>query len=151
MTEATCTITVIEGYDAMAIFLDTVWRRHGRSVEEIALLLGSLKWADGSPVDPTTWQDWLAAVQMAASAGRCKIGAGRCSGGCGGRARACALTNRYSIANGVGSVGAGNARSSAARSSLVRRSAEAAWFSRTCATLAAFGIATTPSCRSSQA
>jgi hypothetical protein len=67
MTEATDTITVIEGYDAMAIFLDTFWRRHGRSVEEIAFLLGSLRWADGSPVDPTTWQDWLAAVERATS------------------------------------------------------------------------------------
>ena len=77
MIKATDTITVIEGYEATRVFLETVWRRHGKPVDEIALLLGSLKWADGSPVDPTTWQDWLAAVQMAASAGRCKIAAGR--------------------------------------------------------------------------
>ncbi len=77
MIKATDTITVIEGYDAMRVFLETVWRRHGKPVEEIAFLLGSLKWADGSPVDPTMWQDWLAAVQMAASAGSCKIAEGR--------------------------------------------------------------------------
>ena len=77
MIKATDTITVIEGYDAMRVFLETVWRRHGKPVEEIAFLLGSLKWADGSPVDPTMWQDWLAAVQMPASAGSCKIAEGR--------------------------------------------------------------------------
>ena len=77
MIKATDTITVIEGYDAMRVFLETVWRRHDKPVEEIAFLLGSLKWADGSPVDPTMWQDWLAAVQMAASVGSCKIAAGR--------------------------------------------------------------------------
>jgi len=55
-------------------------------------------------------------------------------------------TGLYSIANGIASVGAGNPRSSAARSSRVRWIASAAWFSRTCATLTAFGMATTPSC-----
>jgi hypothetical protein len=77
MIKAIDTITVIEGYDAMRIFLETVWRRHGKSVEEIAFLLGSLKWADGSPVDPTMWHDWLEAVQTATSAGSRKIAAGR--------------------------------------------------------------------------
>jgi hypothetical protein len=62
MIKATDTTTVIEGYDAIRVFLETVWRRHGRPVDQIALLLGSVKWADGAPVDPTTWQDWLAAV-----------------------------------------------------------------------------------------
>ena len=55
MTMATDTITVVEGYDAMRIFLDTVWRRHDKPVEEITFVLGGLKWADGSPVDPTMW------------------------------------------------------------------------------------------------
>ncbi|KRR07319.1 hypothetical protein CQ12_00580 [Bradyrhizobium jicamae] len=75
--EATDTITVIEGYDAVRVFLEAVWRRHGRPVEQIAFLLGSLKWADGAPVDPTSWQDWQAAVQMAVSAGSCEIAASR--------------------------------------------------------------------------
>lgn len=77
MIKETDTITVIEGYDAIRVFLETVWRRHGRPVDQIALLLGSVKFADGAPVDPTTWQDWLAAVQIAVSAGSCKIAAGR--------------------------------------------------------------------------
>ena len=65
--KASDTITVVEGYDAMRIFLETVWRRHGKTDEEIELLIGGLKWADGSPVDPTMWEDWLAAVQIACS------------------------------------------------------------------------------------
>ena len=57
------TITVAEAYDAMRIFLETVWRRLDEPQEEIAFLLAGLKWADGSPVDPAMWQDWLAAAQ----------------------------------------------------------------------------------------
>jgi hypothetical protein len=44
---------------------ERVWRRYGKSDEEIELILGALKWTDGSPVDLTMWQDWLAAVQIA--------------------------------------------------------------------------------------
>jgi hypothetical protein len=61
---ATDTITLIEGYDAMRIFLETVSLRLGKTDEEIDFIVGGLKWADGSPVDPTMWQDWLAAVQI---------------------------------------------------------------------------------------
>jgi hypothetical protein len=39
--------------------------------EEIEFIIGALKWADGSPVDPTMWHDWLAAVQIACS---CRTG-----------------------------------------------------------------------------
>jgi hypothetical protein len=60
-------ITVVEGYDAMRIFLETVWQRRGKPAGEIQLLIGGLKWADGSPVDPTLWEDWLAAVQVVCS------------------------------------------------------------------------------------
>jgi hypothetical protein len=63
--KATDTITIVEGYDAMRIFLETIWRRHGKTNEEIELLVGALKWVDGTPVDPTMWEDWLAAVQTA--------------------------------------------------------------------------------------
>jgi hypothetical protein len=63
--KASDTITVVEGYDAMRIFLETMWRRRGEFAGEIELLIGGLKWADGAPVDPTVWEDWLAAVQMA--------------------------------------------------------------------------------------
>src|ERR1700730_6241266 len=65
--EATDTITLVEGYDAMRIFLETVSRRHGMTDEEIEFIIGALKWADGSPVDPTMWRDWLAAGQTACS------------------------------------------------------------------------------------
>jgi hypothetical protein len=63
----TDTITLIEGYDAMRIFLETVSLRLGKTDEEIDCIVGGLKWADGSPVDPTMWQDWLAAVQITCS------------------------------------------------------------------------------------
>jgi hypothetical protein len=63
--KATDTITVVEGYDAMRIFLETARRRHGDAAGQIELVIGGLKWADGSPVDPTMWEDWLAAAQVA--------------------------------------------------------------------------------------
>ena len=44
--KATDTITIVEGYDAMRIFLETIWRRHGKTNEEIELLVGALKWVD---------------------------------------------------------------------------------------------------------
>jgi hypothetical protein len=68
---ATDTITVVEGYDAMRIFFETVSLRLGKNDEEIDFIVGGLKWADGSPVDPTMWQDWLAAVQIICS---CRTG-----------------------------------------------------------------------------
>jgi hypothetical protein len=65
IVKATDTITVVEGYDATRIFLETVRRRHGDAPGQIELAIGGLKWADGSPVDPTMWADWLTAVQTA--------------------------------------------------------------------------------------
>lgn len=61
--QANDTITLIEAYDAMRIFVETVWRRMGKPQEEVAFLLAGLKWADGSPVDPAMWQNWLTAAQ----------------------------------------------------------------------------------------
>jgi hypothetical protein len=69
--KATDTLTVVEGYDAMRIFLETARRRRGDAAGQIELVIGGLKWADGSPVDPTMWADWLAAVQTA-RAGRAR-------------------------------------------------------------------------------
>jgi hypothetical protein len=60
---ASDTITVIEGFGAMRIFLATVWRRQGNLPEDIAFVLGGSRWADGSPIDPTIWEDWLVAVR----------------------------------------------------------------------------------------
>jgi hypothetical protein len=68
MTDATTgltaadTITVIEGFDALRVFLATVWRRHGKDPEDIAFVLGGARWADGTPVDAAIWEDWLAAI-----------------------------------------------------------------------------------------
>ena len=67
IVSATDTITLIEGYDAMRIFLETVSLRLGKTDEEIEFIVGGLKWADGAPVDPAMWQDWLAAVQITCS------------------------------------------------------------------------------------
>ena len=67
LRDETDTITLREGYDAMRFFLERVWRPLGMTDEEIALMLGVLKWADGAPVDPTMWEDWLVAVQVARS------------------------------------------------------------------------------------
>ena len=61
---ATDTVTLVEGYDAMRIFLETVSLRLGKTDGEIDLIVAGLKWADGAPVDPAMWQDWLAAVQI---------------------------------------------------------------------------------------
>jgi hypothetical protein len=36
----------------MRIFLEIISRRHGKTDEEIELLIGGLKWADGSPLIP---------------------------------------------------------------------------------------------------
>ena len=67
---ASDTITVIEGFVAMRIFLATVWRRQGKPPEDIAFVLGGSRWADGAPVDPTIWEDWLVAVRT------CRLAAG---------------------------------------------------------------------------
>lgn len=58
-------ITLIEGYDAMRIFLEMALRRLGKADEEIDLIMAGLKWSDGAPVDPTMWEGWWAAVQIA--------------------------------------------------------------------------------------
>ena len=63
MMQSDDTITLAEAYDAMRIFVEAVWRRLDKPQEEIAFLLAGLTWADGAPVDPAMWQDWLAAVQ----------------------------------------------------------------------------------------
>jgi hypothetical protein len=66
--KATDEITVLQAFHAMCIFLQAVWQRHGEKAEDIAFLLGGTKWADGSAIDPTIWEDWLMAVRISASA-----------------------------------------------------------------------------------
>jgi hypothetical protein len=65
---ASDTITVIEGFDAMRVFLMTVCRRHGKTPQDIAFVLGGSKWADGTPADPEIWEDWLMAVRASRTA-----------------------------------------------------------------------------------
>jgi hypothetical protein len=55
-------ITVIEGFDAMRVFLTAVWQRRGSASEDLASIVGGSTWADGSPADHALWQDWLMAV-----------------------------------------------------------------------------------------
>jgi hypothetical protein len=69
-TGLTATDRITEGYDAMRVFLDVVWQRQGKAAEEIALILGGSRWADGTPTDPTIWEDWLGAVRIATAFGR---------------------------------------------------------------------------------
>jgi hypothetical protein len=57
------TITVLEGFDALRLFLETTWRRHSLPADAIAFILGGAHFADGTPVDPAMWQDWIMAVQ----------------------------------------------------------------------------------------
>ena len=66
--KATDEITVLQAFHAMRIFLEAVWQRQGKNAEDIAFLLGGTKWADGSPVDPTIWEDWLMAVRISGPA-----------------------------------------------------------------------------------
>jgi hypothetical protein len=35
--------------------------------DEIDFIIGGLKWADGTPVDPTMWEGWLAAIETVCS------------------------------------------------------------------------------------
>jgi hypothetical protein len=84
MMNATDSITLIEGYDAMRIFLEAVSLRLGKTDEEFDFIVAGLKWTDGAPVDPAMWQDWLTAVQIA------------CSGRSGGTE---SPTGRYSVRN----------------------------------------------------
>lgn len=64
---ATDTITLLEGYDAMRIFLESVSLRLGTTAKEIDFIVAGLKWTDGAPVDPAMWQDWLEAARIACS------------------------------------------------------------------------------------
>ena len=61
-------ITVIEGFDAMRIFLATVWRRQGKASEDWLLIVGGARLVDGAPVDPAIWHDWLMAVHACKAA-----------------------------------------------------------------------------------
>ncbi|MGM4907218.1 hypothetical protein AB8B21_00795 [Tardiphaga sp. 866_E4_N2_1] len=56
-------ISVMEGFEAVRLFLRSVLRRRGKQDDEIDFILGGLMWGDGAPNDPLMWDDWLAAIQ----------------------------------------------------------------------------------------
>jgi hypothetical protein len=68
MVKAADTITVLEGFDAMRLFLEAVWLRQGKDAAEVAFVLGGSRWPDGTPADPTIWDEWLLAVRACLSA-----------------------------------------------------------------------------------
>ncbi len=57
-------MTPEEAYRAMFAFLEATWERTGRGDELGALLGGLALDADGRPMDPAAWTDWLAAVEQ---------------------------------------------------------------------------------------
>lgn len=58
------TLTEVEAYDAMRVFLEAWWERGGREPDEIGGLLGALApLSDGFSADPAQWHDWLAAIR----------------------------------------------------------------------------------------
>ncbi len=59
------TLTPLEAYAAMVVFLEAYWERGGKSSEELAGLLGSMNrtiFVDAGTADPAQWEDWLHAV-----------------------------------------------------------------------------------------
>jgi hypothetical protein len=61
-------LTTVEAFRAMLIFLDGYYERGGCQSEDIATLLSGISqaiWTDGSTNDPAQWHDWLTAVQAA--------------------------------------------------------------------------------------
>lgn len=72
-------MTVLEGFDALRLFLELTWRRHGLPADAIAFIVGGARFADGAPIDPVMWQDWVSSVQAAsrATSGGAGTGCGR--------------------------------------------------------------------------
>ena len=50
-----------EAFEAMRLFLDAFYERAGDDLDTLRADL-SIE-ADGEPLDPAAWQDWLAAVR----------------------------------------------------------------------------------------
>jgi len=64
-------LSELEAFDAMRVFLEAYWRRGGAASDDIAVLLGNINrddWADRGPLDPAQWSDWLNAVAIVAEA-----------------------------------------------------------------------------------
>jgi hypothetical protein len=65
MLQASEPITVADAFDAIGPFLEAVRRRHNVTAEALDFVIGGLKCADGSPADPSMWEDWVAAASQA--------------------------------------------------------------------------------------
>lgn len=60
-------LNALEAFDAMRVFIAAYWERGGRASDDLAVLLSSVErnttmFADGGPIDPAQWFDWLEAI-----------------------------------------------------------------------------------------
>ncbi|MBA2724623.1 MAG: hypothetical protein H0W92_06075 [Sphingomonas sp.] len=60
-------LTVLEAFDAMRVFLENHWERGLKQSDDLLWLLSATNretaiWADGGPSDPAVWSDWLLAL-----------------------------------------------------------------------------------------
>ena len=68
MSRTETSLTPLEAYDAMFVFLEAYWERGGKSSDDIAGLLGSMNrtvFKDRVTADPAQWHDWIAAIEFA--------------------------------------------------------------------------------------
>lgn len=58
-------LTELEAFDAMRVFLEAYWERGLKESDDIAVLLGSVDRGHdcGPPLDAAQWSDWRDAVQ----------------------------------------------------------------------------------------
>lgn len=58
-------VSLDHAYRAMFRFLDSYWVRGGKTADELGVLLGAMDLsADGPPMDPAMWSDFLAAIDQ---------------------------------------------------------------------------------------
>jgi hypothetical protein len=57
------TLTLLEAYKAMVVFIDNFYMRGGNQGELDFLLMCIKLLDDDKPADPAMWQDWLDAVK----------------------------------------------------------------------------------------
>lgn len=50
-------MALTEAVGAMGLFLEAIRRRHSESAGALDVVIGGLKWADGSPADLGMWED----------------------------------------------------------------------------------------------
>ncbi|OYW43258.1 MAG: hypothetical protein B7Z38_02050 [Rhodobacterales bacterium 12-64-8] len=63
-------ISIDHGFAALRHFLNAFWERDGKPYDSMVKLLSWIEpgiWADGSPLDPAMWEDWLKAIEATRS------------------------------------------------------------------------------------